>query len=160
MTSALPLRPGLDGAASMQRVCVTRHTWMSIAPKTSTALRACSACVSPDTSGRRGRADVNRAQDLARSRPRRRCEHAAHVCVTRHTRGAASMQRMCVSQDTPGLRGRADVNRAQDLDGAASMQRMCVSQDTPGLRGRADQSRSGPRRRCEHARVCQKTHPV
>ena len=37
----------------------------------------------------------------------------------------------CVSQDTPGLRGRADVDRAQDLDGTASMRRMCVSQDTP-----------------------------
>ena len=36
-----------------------------------------------------------------------------------------------VSQDTPGLRGTTDVDRARDLDGTASMRRMCVSQDTP-----------------------------
>ena len=28
----------------------------------------------------------------------------------------ASVQRMCVSPDTPDLRGRADGNRAQDLE--------------------------------------------
>ena len=37
---------------------------------------------------------------------------------------------------------RADVNRAQDLDGATSMQRVWVSQDTPGRRGRADANRA------------------
>jgi len=35
--------------------------------------------VSQDTLDLRGRADDNRAQDLEH------CEHAAHVCVTRHT---------------------------------------------------------------------------
>jgi hypothetical protein len=112
-------------------------------------------------------------------RPRRRCQHAAHMCVTGHawcergnrcqscsgSHGTANMQRMCVtrhacmlvrrmcvsqhnrermcvSQDTPGLRGRADVSRARDLDGAASMQRVRVSPDTPGLRGRADGDRA------------------
>ena len=120
---------------------------MSIALKTSTALRACGACVSQDTPGLRGRANVDRAQDLDGAASMRR------VCVTRHACGAGSIQRMCVSQDTPGLRGRADVDRVQDLDGAASIrrvcvtrhacsavsiQRMCVSQDTPGLRDRAD----------------------
>jgi len=40
------------------------------------------------------------------------------------------MQRLCVSRDTPGLGGRDDVNRVQDLDGAASMQCVRVSQGT------------------------------
>jgi len=39
---------------------------------------------------------------------------------------------MCVSQDAPGLRGRADVLRAQDLDGAASLWRVCVTRHTCG----------------------------
>ena len=82
---------------------------MSIVLKTSTALPARSACVSEDTPGLRGRANVDRAQDLD---------------------GAASMQRMCVSEDTPGSRGGADVDCAQDLDGAASTQRMCVRRHT------------------------------
>ena len=42
---------------------------------------------------------------------RRRCQHAAPVCVT----------------DTPCLLGRADVKRAQAIDGAVSVQRLCVS---------------------------------
>jgi hypothetical protein len=54
----------------------------------------------------------------ARSRPRRRYQHGAALCVTGRT---------CC------LRGGADVNRALDLDGDASMQRRCVSQDTPAL---------------------------
>jgi hypothetical protein len=82
---------------------------MSVALKTSTALPACSACLSRDAPGLRGRDDVNRTQDLD---------------------GAASMQRLCVSRDTPGLGGRDDVNRVQDLDGAASMQCVRVSQGT------------------------------
>jgi len=67
---------------------------MSIALETSTALRACSACVSQDTPDLRGRADDNRDQDLETLR----------ACSA------------CVSQDTPDLRGRADDNRAQDLE--------------------------------------------
>jgi hypothetical protein len=100
---------------------------MSIVLKTSTALRACGACVSPDTPaalrvynacvsqdtpGLRGRVDVGRAQDLD---------------------GAASMQRMCVSQDTHGLRGRTDANR-EDLPGRQHASPVCVA-DTPGVKG-------------------------
>ena len=67
---------------------------MSIALKTSTALRVCGACVSQDTPGLRGRADVDRAQDLDGAASMRR------VCVTRHTCGAAGMRRMCVTGHT------------------------------------------------------------
>jgi len=62
---------------------------MSIVLKTSTALRACGGCVSPDT------------------------PEALRQCSA------------CVSQDTSGLRGRTDVDRAEDLNGAASMRRVC-----------------------------------
>jgi hypothetical protein len=81
---------------------------MSIAHKTSTALRAYSTCVCPKAHGLRGRDGVNRARGLD---------------------GAASMQRMCASQGTPGLRARDDVDRAQDLDGAASIN-PCVCHTT------------------------------
>ena len=79
--------------------------------------------MSQDTPDLRGRADDNRAQDLER------CDYAARVCHKTHlisevepmsialkTSNTANMQRMCVSPDTPDLRGRADVNRAQDLE--------------------------------------------
>ena len=46
-----------------------------------------------------------------------------------------------VSEDTPGFRSRADVDRAQDLDCAVSKQRVCVT-DTHGLRGGADVNRA------------------
>ena len=36
------------------------------------------------------------------------------------------MQRVCVT-DTHGLRGGADVDRAQDLNGAVSMRRVCTT---------------------------------
>ena len=43
----------------------------------------------------------------------------------------------------------------------ASMQRMCVSQDTPDLRGRADDNRAQDLEHCEHAaHVCHKTHLI
>ena len=43
----------------------------------------------------------------------------------------------------------------------ASMQRMCVSQDTPDLRGRADDDRAQDLEYCEHAaHVCHKTHLI
>ena len=105
-------------------MCVTRHLVEEVEPKsivlkTSTALRVNGACVSQDTLGLRGRASVDRAQDLDGAASMRR------VCVTRHTGGAAIMQRMCVSQDTPGLRGRADVLRAQDLDSCEHAARVC-----------------------------------
>ena len=54
---------------------------------------------------------------------------------------------------------RADVNRAQDLDGATSMQRVWVSQDTPGRRGRADANRAQDLEHCDHAAlVCVTRH--
>ena len=96
---------------------------MSIVLKTSTALRVYGACVSQDTPGLRGRADVDRAQNLDGAASMRR------VFVTRHTGGAAIMQRMCVSQDTPGLRGRADVDRVQASTALRACV-ACVSQDT------------------------------
>ena len=49
------------------------------------------------------------------TRPCVRCQHAGF-----------SMQRVCVT-DTHGLRGGADVDRAQDLNGAVSMRRVCAT---------------------------------
>ena len=128
-----------------------------------------------NTPGRRGRANVDRAQDLDGAASMRR------VCVTRHlveevepksivlkTSTALRVNGACVSQDTLGLRGRASVDRAQDLDGAASMrrvcvtrhtggaaimQRMCVSQDTPGLSQHLDGAAS-MRRVCVARHAC------
>ena len=43
----------------------------------------------------------------------------------------------------------------------ASMQRMCVSQDTPDFGGRADDNRAQDLERCEYAaHVCHKTHLI
>ena len=52
------------------------------------------------------------------------------MSVALQTSNTASMQCMCVSPDTPDFRGRADVDRAQDLDGAVCAQRMCVRRYT------------------------------
>ena len=60
------------------------------------------------------------------------------MSIALRTSNTASMQRMCVSPDTPDLRGRADASHAKDLDVVA----VCVSHDTPGLRGRADVNRA------------------
>ena len=69
------------------------------------------------------------------------------------------MQRVCVT-DTHGLRGGADVNRAQDLDCAVSMQRMRVT-DTHGLRGGADVNRARDLDRVSACSVCvSHTHMV
>jgi hypothetical protein len=46
------------------------------------------------------------------------------------TSNTASMQRICVSQDTPDLRGRADVNRAQDLEHCEYAAHVCVTRHT------------------------------
>ena len=67
---------------------------MSIALKTSTARRACSACGCRKT---------------------HLVEEVEPMPIALKTSSTAIMQRMCVSQDTPDLRGRADDNRAQDL---------------------------------------------
>ena len=108
------------------------------------------------------------------------------MTIVLKTSSTAIMQRMCVSQDTPDLRGRADDNRAQDLElracsacvsqdtpdlrGRADDNRAqdletlracsaCVSQDTPDLRGRADDNRAQDLERCEHAaHVCVTRH--
>ena len=56
------------------------------------------------------------------------------MSIVLKTSTALPAQSACVSEDTPGLRGRADVDRGQDLNGAASMQRMRVSEDTPASR--------------------------
>ena len=80
------------------------------------------------------------------------------MTIVLKTSSTASMQRMCVSQDTPDLRGRADDNRAQDLE-RCEHAAQCVSQDTPDLRGRADDNRAQDLEHCEHAaHVCVTRH--
>ena len=56
------------------------------------------------------------------------------MSIVLKTSTALPARSTCVLEDTPGLRGRANVDRAQDLGGAASMQRMRVSVDTPASR--------------------------
>ena len=63
------------------------------------------------------------------------------MTIVLKTSSTASMQRMCVSQDTPDLRGRAHDDRAQDLDTAPVR-----VVDTHGVRCGA-RSRSGPQGR-------------
>ena len=60
------------------------------------------------------------------------------MSIALETPTALPARSACASEDTPGWRGRADVNRVRDLDGVTSMQRRCVSRDTPDSRGRAD----------------------
>ena len=52
------------------------------------------------------------------------------MSIALKTLTALPVRSVCVSEDTPVVRGRADVDRAQDLDGAASTQRMCVRRHT------------------------------
>ena len=56
------------------------------------------------------------------------------MSITLETSTALLARSACVSEDTPGLIGTVNVDRAQDLGGAASMQRMRVSVDTPASR--------------------------
>ena len=76
------------------------------------------------------------------------------------TSNTANMQRMCVSPNTPDLRGRADANRAQDLEHCEPVAHVRVT-DTPDLRGRADVNRAQDLelRACS-ACVCHKTHLI
>ena len=76
---------------------------MSIALKTSTALSACSVCVS----------QTHMAYEVGPMSIALKTSTALRLCVP----------------DTHGLRGRADVDRAQGLDGAASTQ--CLGAGRP-----------------------------
>ena len=96
---------------------------MTIVLTTSSTASVQRMCVSPDTPDLRGRAGVNRAQDLELRACGACVCHQTHLIsevepmtIVLKTSNTASVRRMCVSPDTPDLRGRADVNRAQDLE--------------------------------------------
>ena len=106
-------RSGLDGTASLQGMCVARCTC---------GVRACSSCVCH--------------QYLMEMEPKRRAFEADTKVRSSVARGLKFGPRLPLPNelntglDTPDLRGRADANRAQDLEHCEYASHVCVTRHT------------------------------